>query len=499
MPAKRTTENAATLPEQVLIYLRISEDRTGEEAGVERQRNDCLALCKRLGFKISTEDIYMDNDVSAYLKKKRPDFEKLLARVKLGPTRIIVWHVDRLYRRPRELEDLIDLVETHPIRIEAVMGGAFDLNTHEGRLMARQLVAIASYESGHKADRIRRANQAKAERGEWHGPAKFGYGNGGVLIPEEAAAIREMADRFLAGHSLRSITRWLNAHSGLPAPRAHTGKTHGAWHETTVKSILASARISGQRAYDPGRPGGEPAEGRTILGPGNWEAIITPEETARIRAILGAPDRRVGASSQTLLSAIATCGKCGAGLVSGAQSRLNKDGKRVPKLSYRCPPIHGKPERGGLSVSRPGLDQLLADTVIERLTDAKLTEAEFGASGDVSAAMTRIIAARQRLEDLARDYGAGDLSRAEFHAARTAAQATVHDAESMLGKVNRTSALKGLPIGDRRALRHSWEQEWTIPQKRAIITTLVDTLIVNPDPNPGSRFRPQRVELTLKA
>ncbi|MGH8826741.1 MAG: recombinase family protein, partial [Jiangellaceae bacterium] len=92
---------------------------------------------------------------------------------------MVAWHVDRLYRRPRELEDLIDLVETHPIRIETVKGGGFDLNTHEGRLMARQLVAIASYESGHKADRIRRANRQKAERGDWHGAPKYGYGLGG--------------------------------------------------------------------------------------------------------------------------------------------------------------------------------------------------------------------------------------------------------------------------------------------------------------------------------
>ncbi|WP_256386028.1 recombinase family protein [Leucobacter sp. wl10] len=103
---------------------------------------------------------------------------------------MVAWHVDRLYRRPRELEDLIDLVESHPIRIEAVMGGAFDLNTHEDRLMARQLVAMAAYESGHKADRIRRANRQKAERGDWHGAAKFGYGTGGVLIAEQAAVSR---------------------------------------------------------------------------------------------------------------------------------------------------------------------------------------------------------------------------------------------------------------------------------------------------------------------
>lgn len=92
-----------------------------------------------------------------------------------------------------------------------------------------------------------------------------------------------------------------------------------------------------------------------------------------------------------------------------------------------------------------------------------------------------------------------ETSRAEYHAARTAAQRTVHDAETMLGKVNRSSALKGLPIGNRSALRQAWADEWTVPQKRAIITALVDTLVVNPASRSGARFDPKRVELTLKA
>ncbi|MGO1920128.1 MAG: recombinase family protein, partial [Microbacterium sp.] len=107
--------------EQVVVYLRISEDRTGAEAGVDRQRQDCLEMCARLG--ISDPAVFMDNDISAYSGKKRPGYLELLERVKLGPSRIVAWHVDRLYRRPRELEDLIDLVETHPIRIETVKGG----------------------------------------------------------------------------------------------------------------------------------------------------------------------------------------------------------------------------------------------------------------------------------------------------------------------------------------------------------------------------------------
>lgn len=43
--------------------------------------------------------------------------------------------------------------------------------------------------------------------------------------------------------------------------------------------------------------------------------------------------------------------------------------------------------------------------------------------------------------------------------------------------------------------------EWSIPQKRAIIAALIDTLIVKPtEPGKrGARFRPERVELTFKA
>lgn len=486
--------------EQVLVYLRISEDRTGEEAGVDRQRDDCLALCGRLGLDVAEGDVFMDNDISAYLNKKRPGFEEMLERVKTGPSRVIVWHVDRLYRRPRELEDLIDLVESHPIRIEAVMGGVFDLNTHEGRLMARQLVAIASYESGHKADRIRRANRAKAERGDWHGPPRFGYGIGGVLIPEQAAVVREMADRFLAGQSLRAITKWLNEDSGAPSPRAGSG-TLGVWHATTVKSILCSARISGQRAYDPGvRPGeADPPEGREILGPGTWKAIITPEETARIRAVFANPDRRVGATSINLLSAIATCGRCGAGLVAG-RHRDGKGGAGPGKqFYYRCMAVPAYPERGGLTVSGVALDELVRDAVIARLAATELPAADESSSGVVGEAMGRITAARARMEDMARDYGAGTLTRAEYHAGRVAAQNAVRDAELLLGKINRGAALTGVPVGDEGALRAAWGLEWSIAQKRAILTALIDTLVVNPLSKPSNTFRPDRVQLTFKA
>ncbi len=58
--------------------------------------------------------------------------------------------------------------------------------------------------------------------------------------------------------------------------------------------------------------------------------------------------------------------------------------------------------------------------------------------------------------------------------------------------------MKGIPYRDEEALRTAWGAEWSIPQKRAIIAALIDTLIVKPEPqDPGGS--PERVDLTFKA
>ena len=44
------------------IYVRISQDRTGEGLGVARQEADCRALCDRLDWTVV--DVYPDDDTS---------------------------------------------------------------------------------------------------------------------------------------------------------------------------------------------------------------------------------------------------------------------------------------------------------------------------------------------------------------------------------------------------------------------------------------------------
>jgi len=80
------------------VYLRISQDRTGLQAGIQRQQEDCAAHAAKLGF--TDPQVFIDNDVSAFDGGRRNGYDALVAQVRAGVTHIIVWHVDRLYRQP---------------------------------------------------------------------------------------------------------------------------------------------------------------------------------------------------------------------------------------------------------------------------------------------------------------------------------------------------------------------------------------------------------------
>ena len=130
------TERRGGAGEQDLRWggdVRISEDewvkdlRTGEmrlsEKGITRQKEDITALVGPLGGEIAKW--YPENDTSAYKKRRirlpngrsvwrvyRPEFRRMLADYEDGKIDgIIFYDIDRLARQPRDLEDLIDLVD----------------------------------------------------------------------------------------------------------------------------------------------------------------------------------------------------------------------------------------------------------------------------------------------------------------------------------------------------------------------------------------------------
>jgi site-specific DNA recombinase len=127
----------AARPRASAIYCRISDDGEGSGLGVKRQEQDCKQLAEHRGWPVA--QVYIDNDISAFSdKKRRPAYENMLDDLRAGHRdALIVYNTDRLTRQPRELEDILDLYQKHGVQFMATCQGDIDLNTEDGRTMAR--------------------------------------------------------------------------------------------------------------------------------------------------------------------------------------------------------------------------------------------------------------------------------------------------------------------------------------------------------------------------
>ena len=199
------------------IYCRISRDKKGEALGVERQEQDCRKLAKQLGWQVSK--VFVDNDISAYSGRKRPQYEALMAAIEAGQIGgVIAYHPYRLHRSPKELEAYIDATEKHSVVTHTVTAGAWDLSTPSGRAVARTLGAWGRYESELLGERVAAAAAQRAtKRGGWSGGRRcYGWEPDGVTPREsEAAELRKAAEAVAGGASLRSIVTDLNER-GVP-------------------------------------------------------------------------------------------------------------------------------------------------------------------------------------------------------------------------------------------------------------------------------------------
>ncbi|MDP2623179.1 MAG: recombinase family protein, partial [Actinomycetota bacterium] len=124
-------------PEAAAIYARISLDRSGEGLGVARQEALCRKLAESKGWPVA--EVYVDGSTSAYNGKARPGYERMLGDLEAGRRdAVICVDLDRLTRRPAELEAFVDLADRHGIALANVSGDS-DLSTADGRLRARIL------------------------------------------------------------------------------------------------------------------------------------------------------------------------------------------------------------------------------------------------------------------------------------------------------------------------------------------------------------------------
>ncbi|HEY5151956.1 MAG TPA: recombinase family protein [Mycobacterium sp.] len=449
------------------IYARISADVEGTGLGVSRQLEDCRKLATDCGWSVGDE--YVDNDVSAFSGKRRRDYERMIIDLASGARdAVIVYNLDRLHRRPVELEEFVTLCESVGVRDVATVTADIDLGNDDGLFMARIFAAFAAKESGRKSARVRRKLLQNAEQGLPHGSVRpFGYDADKITVrEEEAAVVREVVERYLAGESLRGLTIWLNGTGVKPAIAS-------SWQTSAVRQILGSGRIAGLREHH-----------GQVIGPAVWPAIITPAQRDRVLARMAARTvTKTRAPRTYVLSGMLRCGRCGNRLYS--QARHTNPDNRVRRYVCLNGPDHGG--CGRLTVVAEPVERLLTDAVLTRLDSPQLADALAGKSSvdsDVAALSARLDADTARLDELATLYAEGAVSAREWITARDPITARIGDTRRQIATMTDTGPIADL-AGTGKALRGQWDG-LGIDRQQAIVKTILDHAVINPG-TPGSR------------
>jgi DNA invertase Pin-like site-specific DNA recombinase len=456
------------------IYARISSDPAATRLGVERQIADCEALAERLGWPIG--EVYVDNDVSAYSGRVRAAYQQMLEDLKHGlRDAVVVWDLDRLHRQPRELEAFFDLVDAAGIAENlATVTGEYDLSTPDGRLHARIKGAVDRSSSDKAGMRLRRKHDELRAAGKvaGGGPRPFGYTKDRLeVVSDEAAVIREMAARVLAGDSLRSLAVDLNS-------REIRTSQGNEWDSSGVKRVLVSPRISGRRA---GNVEGEFFEAV-------WPPIISPDQSDRLRAKLlsrGRSDRRAP-RSYLLTGGLLRCGRCDSPMIA----RPNAKGQR----RYVCSSGPGQPGCGRMSTIAEPVEELIVEAVLYRLdtpelaaalTDARAEQSELAALHD------QVTADQEMLDGLAEDYANRVISRSEWMAAREPIQSRIDAARRRLARLSPTTPIDEY-VGHSALLRSAWT-DLALSRQQAIVRVVLDHVTCHPA-KPGRGFDTERFE-----
>ena len=305
---------------------------------------------------------YVDNDLSAYSGKRRPEYQRLLSDMADGLVdAVVVYNIDRLTRRPSELEHFAEVVQTARIQHVRFVTGDTDIGTTDGLLMARILGAFAAKEFANIGRRVARKQLQNAMEGKPHKGSQraFGYERDGITIREaEATVYRTLVARFLAGVHPISLTMWLTE-SGVET------MTGASWASTTVKGMLTNPRYAGLRAHL-----------EEVVAPGLWEPIITEDEHRRVLAKYAKKKMSNRRTPQRyVLSGLLRCGKCGNRLYSSARTDKGKNTRRYVCLSG---PDHGG--CGRLTITADPLERFVCDTVLYRLDTPDLADVLAGRS-----------------------------------------------------------------------------------------------------------------------
>ena len=326
------------------IYARVSDKSqdTEDKTSISEQIGEMEAYCESKGLNITARY----QEVGRGWSKKRPEFQRMLADARQGRfDTIVCWKSDRLSRGMYPAAALMEVVEAHQIRLEAVMD-AIDMKTFG--LMA----AIGKIELDNFRERSTLGKRGTAKQGRVPmGGLPYGYriGDDGrpEVVEEQAEIVRRIFHMYVhEGMGSPSIAVQLTD-EGIPT---QTGKL--LWRQSYIHYVLANATYTGTWVYGKTRVISTDYGTKEYDQPRDtWIAVPVPplvdEKTwERAQKLKKQRSRRAKRNTKVLylLQHLLRCGECGHNFHAKSTWRTSsvRNGKRyrydlpTPRRYYMC-------------------------------------------------------------------------------------------------------------------------------------------------------------------
>lgn len=442
----------------------------GDLEKVDRQEADCRTVCDRMGW--IPVQVFVDNNRSAWKRNRsRPAWDAMLEGVQAGRfDAIVVYHGDRLIRQPYDLEKLLNLAAEKGIRL-ASPTGTRNLDSADDRFILRIEAAQACRESDNTSRRVKRAKEARRSAGQvYMGRTRaFGREADGTIRESEAAQIRDVFDRLMAGEAQSALWReWVQ--QGVPTVRG------GQWWYTTFRQMLRRADLAGLVSY----------KGDVVGEATNIEPIVAREVWESVQAILDGtaarhPDRSPARSNKYLLTGYAVCASCDKGLGVGYTRGIAR---------YRCT-WPGCPRPTSRNMAH--VDEYVIGNVLRRLADervwARIASDRRAAAEGGEGARAEIEALEARKQQIADEFAEDDeMDPALLRKMLRRLDERIAAAQARLGASRSSSVLDGL-----RGLDRAGWDGLALGRRRSVVQELV-TVALLPSPH-GRLFNEEFVKV----
>jgi site-specific DNA recombinase len=291
-------------------YLRVSSEKQADEDrfGYHRQITSVREYASRAGLEVVRE--YRDAITGKSVTRAGLD---ALARDADAFDAVIISSVDRLARDVTSSYAVLANLLTTGVQVHSADAGLIDLDRESSLIQFNLSALFAHLERVAIVKRTRSAVNAIAASGMVpDGMNAYGYRTvkrAAVIVPEEAAVVREMYERSAGGMSLVRIAETMNAEGALRREGAR-----GPWRWTTLRKMIKSTTYKGEY---------------------RWRELVIPvpaivDVSLWTRAQPRGRGRPWHTSPLQLLGHV-RCGKCGNRLSTRARAERGRT-----YYSYRC-------------------------------------------------------------------------------------------------------------------------------------------------------------------